>query len=230
MVESGNNHTVKRRYDIDELSGEDSRRLAGIMDEFVEGFNLFSSVGPLVSVFGSAQVKEDDRYYSLAGELGAKLAGSGIGVLTGGGPGIMEAANRGAFEAGGDSIGVTIDLPEEQPANRYVTHSLKTRHFFVRKVMLVKYSRAFVMFPGGFGTLDELFESLNLIRAKRTAPFPVILIGSDHWKGILDWLDSNVARTGYIMPDDLKSILLHDDLDEVVRVCDESVGKTSQSG
>jgi len=223
MTQSDKNHTGKNLCIVDELNADDSRRLAGIMEEFMEGFTLLSGLGPLVTIFGSARTKEKSAVYAKAQQLGRKLADAGIGVLTGGGPGIMEAASKGAYEAGGASVGVAIDLPDEQISNRYLTHSLKMNHFFVRKFMLVKYANAFVMFPGGFGTLDELFEALNLIKTKRSSPFPVILIGSAFWKGARQWLASEVVEAGNIGKDDLDLITVCDDLDEVTRICEESV-------
>ncbi|MDH5756749.1 MAG: TIGR00730 family Rossman fold protein, partial [Nitrospinota bacterium] len=215
MVNSPNNgHSREYYYLIDEMETEDSRRLLGIMAEFVDGFSLLSKLKPMVTVFGSAQPAEEDKYYKMARELGGKLARAHINVITGGGPGIMEAANRGAFEAGGLSAGVAIDLPQEQKANAYTTHSMKLRHFFVRKVMLIKYSQAFAIFPGGFGTLDELFESLTLIRTRTITPFPMILIGTEYWGGLLDWVREQTLRVGYIDEEDLECIHLTDDLDQ----------------
>lgn len=227
MTYSEKNNTRKNQYIIDALNAEDYVRLAGIMEEFKEGFSLLSGLGPLVTIFGSARSKEGSEVYEQAERLGRKLAKVGRGVLTGGGPGIMEAANKGAHDAGGVSIGVAIDLPDEQIVNKYLTHSFTMEHFFVRKFMLVKYASAFVMFPGGYGTLDELFESLNLIKTKRSSPFPVILFGSAFWKGIHQWLATEVLEAGNIGQEDLDLITVCDDLDEVVRICKESVNNFS---
>ncbi len=229
MIKPDLNQNKEYHYVTDELDAEDSRRLLNIMTEFIDGFSLLSGLEPMVTVFGSAQNGPDDPFYRKAVELGAKLAGAGINVLTGGGPGIMEAANKGAREAGGKSIGIAIDLPQEQPTNLYMTHSIRLRHFFVRKVMLIKYSRAFILFPGGYGTLDELFESLNLIRTKRTSPFPVILFGREHWRDMVDWLHERAVRSGYLTADDIDIMRLTDDLDEVVRICRESINSVSDS-
>ncbi|MGK7346400.1 MAG: TIGR00730 family Rossman fold protein [Candidatus Nitrospinota bacterium M3_3B_026] len=217
------------QYVLDEMQAGDSWRLFRIMAEFVDGFDLLSRQEPMVSVFGSARATESDYYYPIAMKLGAKLAKSGIAVITGGGPGIMEAANRGAFEAGGKSIGIGIDLPLEQPVNRYTNQGVTLRHFFVRKVMLIKYSQAFVIFPGGYGTLDELFEALNLMRTRMILPFPVILVGSEDWKGMMGWLRKNVLARGYIDDDDYGAVHITDDLDEVVAICQKSIVESTKS-
>jgi len=162
-------------------------RLDRIQNEFIKGFKGLSQLGPAVTVFGSARFKEDHRYYQLARAVGGELARAGFATLTGGGPGIMEAANRGAFEAGGISYGLNILLPHEQAPNPYVQKSIDFRYFFIRKMMLVKYSCAFVIMPGGLGTLDEMFEAATLIQCKKIGPFPVILVGSEFWKGLQDW-------------------------------------------
>ena len=219
----GNNHSREYYNLIDEMDMEDSRRLLGIMAEFVDGFSLLAGLHPMVTVFGSAQTKEHEHYYAMARRLGGMLAKARINVITGGGPGIMEAANRGAFEAGGLSAGVAIDLPQEQKANQYTTHAMKLRHFFVRKVMLVKYSHAFVIFPGGFGTLDELFESLTLMRTKIIIPFPVILVGKEYWGGLLDWLHGGPLKHGYIDKADFAQIYVTDDMEEATGVCRKAI-------
>jgi hypothetical protein len=226
------NSLAGRQYStaIEELKADDSRRLISIMTEFIDGFTLLSGLEPMVPLFGSALAGADDRHYKMAEELGRKLAKAGITVLTGGGPGLMEAANKGAFEAGGVSVGAAIDLPQEQRVNDYMTHCLKVRHFFVRKVMLVKYSYAFVILPGGYGTMDELFEALTLIRTHRVHPFPVILMGSDFWRGMMDWLRSTMLAAGYIKQADLDAISVLDDLDEIVNVCRDSVNGHPHEG
>lgn len=229
MTKIKKNNSIERRYVIDELNAEDSRRLLNIMGEFIDGFTLFSNVPPMVSVFGSSRADSQDKYYNMAVKLGARLAEAGVGALTGGGPGIMEAANKGAYEAGGVSAGVAIDLPKEQDANEFTTHGISVRHFFVRKVLLIKYSFAFVIFPGGFGTFDELFEALTLIRTNRIVPFPVILVGTEFWAPMTDWLRSHVAAAGYVDREDVETIRLTDDLDEVVRICSESIERSRKS-
>ena len=210
-------------YAIDDLNAEDSRRLIGIMAEFIDGFSLVANMGPMVSVFGSARSQPDNPYFQKAEKLGGMLAKEGVGMLTGGGPGIMEAANKGAFEAGGKSVGVSISLPNEQASNRYITDGIELKHFFVRKVMLIKYSHAYVIFPGGYGTFDELFESLTLIRTQRISPFPMVLYGTEYWGPLLDWLNNVVKENGCIDDDDLAAISITDDLAEVVEICKASV-------
>src|SRR5436190_15288261 len=172
----------------DEFLHTDTWRVFRIMGEFVQGFEELAHVTSGVAVFGSARTRPDHPEYQAAVETGALLARAGHSVITGGGPGIMEAANRGAFEAGGNSVGCNIELPHEQSSNPYLTVSIKFRYFFVRKMMFVKYSNAFIIFPGGFGTLDELFEALTLIQTRKIHNFPVILFGSAYWKEMLDWL------------------------------------------
>src|ERR687890_1478367 len=182
----------------DEFTHTDTWRVFRIMGEFVEGFDELATVTRGVAVFGSARTPAEDPYHAAAQETSALLARAGFSVITGGGPGIMEAANRGAFEAGGVSIGCNIELPFEQRSNPYQTRSLKFKYFFVRKMMFVKYSLGFVIFPGGFGTFDELFEALTLIQTKKIRNFPVILFGSQYWKGMLDWFRAVVRPEGKI--------------------------------
>ena len=192
-------------------------RLFRIMGEFVDGFETMANVGSGVSLFGSARVMEGHRYYELARETARRLARAGQPVITGGGPGIMEAANRGAFEAGGESVGLNIVLPFEQRANPYLTRYVNFRYFFVRKVMFVKYAEAFIIFPGGFGTMDEFFESLTLIQTDKIHHFPVYLMGSDYWTGLMDWVkEVMLEREGFISPEDLKLWTITDDPAEVV--------------
>jgi uncharacterized protein (TIGR00730 family) len=184
------------------------------MSEFVEGFETMSKVPPGVSVFGSARATPDDPHYQMAEQLGAELVRRGFAVITGGGPGIMEAANKGAAEAGGESIGLNIYLPEEQLANPHQTISLDFRYFFCRKVMFVKYAIAFVCFPGGFGTMDEFFESMTLIQAGKTEPFPVVLIGSRFWSPLVDWMTKHqLGDYSYISESDLSAFELTDDVE-----------------
>lgn len=203
-------------YIINELKKEESWRLFKIIGDFIDGFEVMPDYQPSVTIFGSARVKEGDKYYDSARQLGFKLAKKGFTIVTGGGPGIMEAANRGAFEAGGNSIGLNIKLPKEQKPNPYLTLTLNFNYFFARKVMLVKYATGFVLFPGGYGTLDEIFETLTLIQTKKLKPFPVIFFGSDYWDGLLQWLKSKVVANNYIDEEDLNIFKIMDNIDEVV--------------
>jgi len=205
---------TEKQYVIDVLA-EESWRLFRIMGEFVQGFEEMSDVGRAVTIFGSARFKPDNPYYGQAEALAKSLARSGYAVLTGGGPGIMEAANKGAFDIGGRSIGLNIDLPHEQSPNPYQTDELKFRYFFVRKVMLVKYSTAFVVFPGGFGTIDELFESLTLIQTKKIKPFPVYLVGVEFWQGLVQWMRETLVRQGAIHEQDMYLFKVVDDIDSI---------------
>lgn len=206
--------TLEKQYVIDALA-VDSWRLFRIMGEFVQGFEEMADVGKAVTIFGSARFRPDHPYYAKAEQLARKLAESGYAVITGGGPGIMEAGNKGAYEAGGRSLGLNIDLPHEQEPNPYQTDTLKFRYFFTRKVMLVKYSTAFVVFPGGFGTIDELFEALTLIQTKKIKPFPVYLIGVEYWRGLLQWLQGTLVRHGTISPEDMHLFKVLDDVSEI---------------
>jgi hypothetical protein len=202
----------------DAFTQTDTWRVFRIMGEFVEGFDDLASVTRGVSVFGSARTPEGDPYYVAAQETAALLSRAGFAVITGGGPGIMEAANRGAFEAGGLSIGCNIELPFEQKPNPYQTRQLVFKYFFVRKTMFVKYSTAFVIFPGGYGTLDELFESLTLIQTRKIRNFPVVLYGSDYWEGMLRWIKEKMLGTAYISGEDLGLLHLTDSPAEVVDI------------
>jgi uncharacterized protein (TIGR00730 family) len=193
----------------------DPWRVLRIMGEFVDGFDVLARVGMAVTVFGSARVKEESPYYAAARAVGHGIAKRGYAVITGGGPGIMEAANRGASEAGGLSIGCNIELPHEQSPNPYANLSIDFRYFFVRKTMFVKYSEAFVVFPGGFGTLDELFEALTLIQTGKVNRFPVVLYGSDYWSGLLDWVRTRLAVEGMVSGVDLALVQVVDSTDEV---------------
>ena len=192
------------------------RSVAHIFAEFIHGFRRLHSVGPCVTVFGSARFIEDHPYYFLAREAGAKLASAGFTVMTGGGPGIMEAANRGARDVAGRSIGCNIVLPKEQRPNPYLDTMLEFHYFFVRKLMLIKYSRAFLAFPGGFGTMDELFETATLIQTGKIQEFPLILFGSDYWGPLLEYLQSTFVDQGTIEARDLARITLTDSVDEAV--------------
>jgi len=206
---------------------EEPWRVFRIMAEFVEGFDVMSRLGPAVTVYGSARTPPDKPAYQQAVELGRKLAAEDFTVITGGGPGIMEAANRGAAEAGGISVGLNIVIPQEQRPNPYINLELDFDYFFARKVMFVKYSVAIVCFPGGFGTLDELFENLTLIQTQKTSPSPVVLIGSDYWKPLVAWLQSKLLEEyEAISPEDLDLFMLTDEVDEaiahIVRTCKEA--------
>jgi uncharacterized protein (TIGR00730 family) len=210
---------------VDQLKYDDSRErdlwsVFKIMGEFVEGFDRMGRVGPCVSIFGSARLNEDSPYYQQAVKLSEMITDLGFGVITGGGPGIMEAGNRGARNKHGKSIGVCINLPFEEAANPYVDHKYQIDfdYFFARKVMFIKYAQSFVVFPGGFGTLDELFESLTLIQTKKINRFPVILIGTEFWGGLVDWIKQTLVANGTISPKDLDLFHLTDDLDEAVNI------------
>jgi hypothetical protein len=194
-------------------AAEETWRVFRIMSEFVDGFETLSQVPPGVSVFGSARIAPHDRYYAMAEALGRELVNQGFTVITGGGPGIMEAANKGAYEAEGESVGLNIFLPQEQQANPYQTISLDFRYFFCRKVMFVKYSVAFVCFPGGFGTLDEFFESMTLIQTSKIERFPVILVGSEFWTPLLGWMREQLLGVNkYISPKDVELFEITDDI------------------
>jgi uncharacterized protein (TIGR00730 family) len=202
----------------------DPWRVLRIMGEFVQGFDTLAEVGSAVTIFGSARVTEEDPMYVAARGLAARLARDGFAIITGGGPGIMEAANRGAVDVGGQSIGCNIELPFEQGMNEYVRIAVDFRYFFVRKTMFVKYAEAFVIFPGGFGTLDELFEALTLIQTGKIHNFPVILFGSAYWDGLLAWIKDVMLAEGKISPEDLKRLVVTDSIDEaatLIRDCFE---------
>jgi uncharacterized protein (TIGR00730 family) len=199
------------------VAGEDEVRLQRIHDEVERGFDALRDVEDGVSVFGSARVGEGEPWYELCRETAACLARHGFSVITGGGPGLVEAANRGAAEAGGVSVGLNIELPHEQRTNPYVNRALHFHYFFARKLMFVRYARAFVIFPGGFGTFDEMFESLTLIQTRRIRHFPTILVATEHWQPLLDWLRDDVTRDGLISPDDDRLLLT---ADTPQQVCD----------
>jgi uncharacterized protein (TIGR00730 family) len=196
---------------------KDAWRALRILSEFVEGFDTLAELPPAVSVFGSARSAPDSWECQLAQELGAALARAGYAVITGGGPGVMEAVNRGASEAGGFSVGLGIELPFEQGINEWVDLAIDFRYFFARKTMFVKYAQAFVVLPGGYGTLDELFEALTLVQTGKVTRFPVILMGTDYWRGLLDWLRDTMAATGKIGQTDLQLISVTDDVETAVR-------------
>jgi uncharacterized protein (TIGR00730 family) len=194
----------------------DPWRVLRIQSEFVEGFGTLAELGPAVSVFGSARAARDAPHYAQAVALGSALAQAGYAVITGGGPGVMEAANKGACEAGGVSVGLGIELPFEQGLNPWVDIGVNFRYFFARKTMFVKYARGFVVLPGGFGTLDELFEALTLVQTQKVTAFPIVLLGSDYWGGLLDWLKGTVVGQGKASAPDLHLLQLADDVDEAV--------------
>jgi uncharacterized protein (TIGR00730 family) len=207
----------EKQYVVDALSIDESWRIFRIMAEFVDAIETLSGVKHAVSIFGSARTKPDDICYEKAEILARLLAESGFGVITGGGPGVMEAGNKGATEAGGQSVGMNIRLPFEQKPNPYANISIDYKYFFIRKVMFVKYAVAYVIMPGGFGTMDELFEALTLIQTKRIKGFPVILMGSKYWQGLVDWIRGTMLQEGKISPDDLDLIQVMDDPEEVAR-------------
>jgi len=202
----------------DEFLHTDTWRVFRIMGEFVQGFEDLAHITNGVSVFGSARTTSSDPMYEAARETASLLAKAGCSIITGGGPGIMEAANRGAFEAGGVSVGCNIELPHEQKSNEYLTLSLKFKYFFVRKMMFVKYSNAFLIYPGGFGTLDELFEALTLIQTRKIHNFPVILFGSDYWREMMNWLQGSMLLEGKIVEEDFRRLHLTDSPDEVIQI------------
>ncbi len=208
---------LTRPTDLDFIHSEPWRALR-ILGEFVNGFDALARVGPAVSVFGSARLAEEDRHYGLAREVGRLLVERGYAVITGGGPGLMEAANRGASEAGGMSVGCTIELPHEQGINEYVNLAIAFRYFFVRKTMFVKYSEAYIVFPGGYGTMDELFESLTLIQTGKALSFPVVLCGTAHWAGLVRWVQARLLEEGLISRADMDLFRMSDDPEEVVEM------------
>jgi uncharacterized protein (TIGR00730 family) len=207
---------MRSRYEINQLEKEESWRMFRIIGELVEGFDTLSRITPAVTVFGSARAQPGDYAYDAAEAIGREIAKAGFTLVTGGGPGVMEAACKGAFEGGGKTVGLNIELPLEQKANPYTTVSLHFHYFFVRKVMLVKYATAFVLLPGGFGTLDELFETVTLIQTHKIRPFPMILVGRDFWQGLLDWLRDQPVARGYLPAADLEFLRMTDDPAQVV--------------
>jgi len=209
---------------------EDLWRIFKIMAEFVEGFQELSSIGPAVSIFGSARTKPGEKYYALAERTAYEISKAGFSVITGGGGGIMEAANKGAAEAGGISVGLNIDLPTEQMPNKYQNMSLSFRYFFCRKVMFLKYAHGFVVLPGGYGTLDELFESLVLIQTSKQVQFPVVLMGREFWGGLLDWLKARMLADGYITESDLDVYKVVDTPEEAAKVFVEFRDSEGQGG
>lgn len=211
-----------------EIKTSDSWQIFKIMAEFVEGFEKMASIGPCVSIFGSARTEPESKYYELAEEIAFKLTQNGYGVISGGGPGIMEAANKGAKEGNGVSVGLNIHLPFEQGSNPYIDHDklITFKHFFVRKVMFQKYAQGFVVLPGGFGTFDEFFESVTLIQTGKIGKFPIVLVGTDFWKGLVDWIEKVVqAEEKNISPDDMSLFQIVDTAEEAVDVINKFYAK-----
>lgn len=218
--------------DWSEIKSTDSWVIFKVMGEFVQGFEKMAKIGPCVSIFGSARTKPDNKYYKMAEETAAKLVRHGYGVITGGGPGIMEAGNKGASSQGGKSVGLNIDLPFEQNNNKYIDidKSIDFDYFFVRKVMFVRYSQGFVVLPGGFGTMDELFEALTLIQTQKIGSFPIVLVGKEYWSGLVDWLKNTMLNMeSNISEGDLDLFHMVDDATEAVQVIDEFYSKYNLS-
>jgi uncharacterized protein (TIGR00730 family) len=213
----------EKQYLFNELTVRDTWRMFHIMAEFVEGFEALSECHPSVTIFGSTRVKPEDEVYQKAERIGQLLAENGFGVITGGGPGVMEATNKGAALAGGKSIGLNIELPLEQTPNPYANLNLTFHYFFVRKVMFIKYAVAYVILPGGFGTMDELFESITLIQTHKIRPFPVILVGTKYWKGLFDWIKEVVLKEGGISPSDLEICQLIDEPEDIIKIIKKTV-------
>ena len=210
-----------------EVKADNTWQIFKIMAEFVEGFEKMSKIGPCVSIFGSARTKVDSQYYKLAEEIAFRLTTEGYGVITGGGPGIMEAANKGAQKANGKSVGLNIKLPFEQSSNPFIDYDklIVFDYFFVRKLMFIKYSQGFIALPGGFGTLDELFESLTLIQTKKIGKFPIILVGKSYWQGLFEWMKTRMIEEGNITAEDLKLFTIVDTAEEAVVVIDSFYSK-----
>ncbi|KQK27253.1 hypothetical protein AR438_03340 [Chryseobacterium aquaticum] len=211
-------HNSFRQKTWDEIVTKDSWMVFKIMAEFVDGYEKMAKIGPCVSIFGSARLKPESKYYEMAVEIAEKITKLGFGIITGGGPGIMEAGNKGAFNAEGKSIGLNIDLPFEQHFNPFISkmYSLNFDYFFVRKVMFVKYSQGFIVMPGGFGTLDELTEAITLIQTNKIGKFPIVLVGSEFWGGLLDWFKDTLLKEKMINADDLELYRVVDTADEAV--------------
>ncbi len=209
---------MEKQFLVDDFKTGESWRLFKIMGEFVEGVDNLHEIGPAVSIFGSARTKPDDPVYKKAEKIAALFAKNKFAVITGGGGGVMEAANRGAAKAGGTSIGLNIVLPFEQEPNKYSNLNLEFNYFFIRKVMFIKYAFAYIIMPGGFGTLDELFEAATLVQTRRIKPFPIILVGSDYWSGLKDWIKSRLSEKKRISPEDFDILQVVDEPEEVVNI------------
>ena len=222
MTGKRNSHE-ERQYLVDAIQAGESWRMFRILSEFVEGFEEMSKIYPAVSIFGSARATPGDPDYQKAELIARKCAAAGYAVITGGGDGIMEAANKGAAEAGGVSVGLNIELPFEQVPNAFANVRMQFRYFFVRKVMFVKYAQAYVILPGGFGTLDELFESLTLIQTKKIKPFPVFLVEKKFWAPLLDWIRGTLVSQGRILAEDLETFRVMDDPDEIVHAISKTI-------
>ncbi len=208
---------MEKQFVVDDFKMGESWRLFKIIGEFVEGVEALHEIGPAVSIFGSARTRPDDPYYKLAEETAGRFVQAGFGVITGGGGGIMEAANKGAREAGGTSVGMNIVLPFEQAPNPFSNVNIEFKYFFIRKVMFVKYAMAYIIMPGGMGTLDELFEAVTLIQTRRIRPFPLILMGKEYWGGLVDWIRSTLKARGMISLDDMDILQVIDDPAQVVK-------------
>ena len=223
-------------YEINELAKEESWRMFRIIGELVEGFDNLSGVGSAVSIYGSARIKPGDKLYQQTEEIAGRLGRLGFSIITGGGPGVMEAANKGALQAKVTSVGLNIELPEEQIPNVYTTRSMTFKHFFVRKVMLVKYAAAFIIMPGGLGTIDELTEILTLMQTHKIRPFPVVLFDGSYWQGFLKWLRSSVLSKGFVSEEDFSLLRVCDEPSEVIEAVErwhhkqEVFGKKALSG
>lgn len=225
MSKMNNGRIIREpKYVLDNTVVGDSWRMFRIMSEFVDGFDAMSAIDvPAVTIYGSARIPVHHQHYLLAEKIAAGLALAGYCVVTGGGPGVMEAANKGASEAGGVSVGLNIDLPHEQAPNPYANFPLNFKYFFVRKVLFMKYSTGFVCMPGGFGSLDELFEALTLIQTERIKPFPIVLVGSDFWAGLVEWIKDKLVGSGNISPEDMLLFKVLDDAGEVVNYLKETI-------
>ena len=213
---------IEEQYVIDDFTSKDTWRIFRILAEFVEGFEMLARIPPAVAIFGSARSLPGSPAYERAEAIAGLLGQNGYSVITGGGPGVMEGANKGATEAGATSVGLNIELPLEQKPNIFANKLLNFRYFFVRKVMFVKYSSAFVILPGGFGTLDELFESITLIQTGKIKAFPVILLGNGYWSGLMAWIENTLLAQGKISPEDLDILKIADTPEDVIRIIKES--------
>lgn len=224
------NWSEEERVRASAFTHSDPWRVLRITSEFIDGFDTLAELGPAVTIFGSARIRSDDPIYEAARQLAAKLSGAGFATITGGGPGVMEAANRGAADANGVSVGLNIELPHEQGINRFVNLPLNFRYFFVRKTMFVKYAQGFVIFPGGFGTLDEMFEALTLIQTGKLGNFPIILYGRDFWRGLIDWVEHSLLGSGKVAAGDIDLLICTDDLDEIVEIMVAAYQHTQETG
>lgn len=216
---------------FDQSHSDDVWSIFKIMGEFVEGYDKLFKIGPCVSIFGSARTKPDEKYYKMAVETASKITQKGFGIITGGGPGIMEAANKGAVSGKGKSVGLGITLPHEQGVNKFVdkNYEISFNYFFARKVMFVKYAQGFIVFPGGFGTLDELFEALTLIQTNKVTQFPIVLMGTEYWEGLIDWIKNTMVTNGTIAEADIDLFKLTDDPDEAIDIISDFYRKHAVS-